>query len=362
MALIDATIWNDYQANNATNEKRFDEKGVINLVNRSTPFCTFITPTIADKLRTFSNDTAIEIPVIQDQTVSVVTTPGFTFIPDNLTTSAKYSFDVYDAFTGFRHYPGLYANNMIDEQFDLNVKMTNCANALADKVEEILIGVMDARRTQVLDFTTQINQSSGGGTYTFDAGTDILTINKAAQQETMFSSLTAVMQANKLGGQYATVASPAGLAVQKLEALKFGAENSKNLQALGMLPADDMHNSHNIAQGSDNFLGYWVRKGAIGMFTNHPYNFRENTSVGTAKWSVSDVNLPFLNARANIYVDEFKANATGLVGVGSGNNSNLIMSAGMEMAIWFRFYVVYPYNSSLSTRANDIVKIKGLTS
>jgi hypothetical protein len=32
-----------------------------------------------------------------------------------------------------------------------------------------------------------------------------------------------------------------------------------------------------------------------------------------------------------------------------------------EMALWFRFYVVYRYNSDLSARANDIVKLVGAT-
>lgn len=359
MALLDATTWNDWQAENATNEKRFTPHGVIDLVNRSTPFCDFITPSIIEKFNTFSGDRGIQIPVIQDQTVSVVTTPGFTFIPDNLTTSAEYTFVAYDVFSGFRHYPSVYANNVIDANFDRNVKMTNVANAMADTIEGILTGVLDTRRTQLLDFTTQVNQSSGGGTYTFDGGTDVLQVNKAAQQETMFSSLSTLMDANKLPGMYASVVSPAGLAVQKLEALKFGEANEKNIRAIGMIPAEDMHNSHNISASTDVFNGYWVKKGAIGMYTNHPFDFRNNTTVDSARWSVSDVNLPFMGMRANIYTDEFKANATGLVG--TGTDTNVIMSAGEEMAIWARFYVVYPYNSDLTTRPQDIVKIQGLT-
>lgn len=356
---LDATVWNDWQAENATNEKRFTRHGVIDLVNRSTPFCDFITPSIIEKFNTFSGDRGIQIPVIQDQTVVVVETPGFTFIPDNLTTSAEYTFSAFDVFSGFRHYDSVHANNVIDSNFDRNVKMTNVANAMADTIEGILTGVLDTRRTQLLDFTTQVNQSSGGGTYTFDGGTDVLQVNKAAQQETMFSSLSTLMDANKLPGAYASVVSPAGLAVQKLEALKFGEGNEKNIRAIGMISAEDMHNSHNISAGSDVFNGYWVKKGAIGMYTNHPFDFRNGTVVDSAKWSVSDVNLPFMGMRANIYTDKFKANATGLVA--TGTDTNVIMSAGEEMAIWARFYVVFPYNSDLTTRAQDIVKIQGLT-
>lgn len=357
MAYLNATVLNDYQSRDAVNEKRFASHGVIDLVYNSTPFCDFITPSTIEKMATISGARAIKLPAIQDQTVTVVTSPGFNFIPDNLTTSVEYTFVAYDIFSGFRQYDATYENNNIDRDFDRDVKIKNVLNAMADYKESILTTVLDAQRSQTLDFTTQINQSSGGGTYTFTGG-DILTINKAAQQETMFSSLSALMAANKLEGQYASVVSPAGLAVQKMEALKFGDGNTKNIQALGMIPADDMHNSHNISTSAV-FDGYWVQKGAIGMFSNFPFDFRNSTTVGDATWTVTDVEMPMLRSRVNVFTDRFKANATSIV---SAADTNVIMSAGEEMAMWDRFYVVYPYNSDLSVYPSGIVKIQGLTS
>ena len=64
--------------------------------------------------------------------------------------------------------------------------------------------------------------------------------------------------------------------------------------------------------------------------------------------------------RANIYTDTQATDATALIT--GGTDSNLIMTHFEEMAVWVRFYVVYRYNSDLSTRVNDIVKIQGLTS
>lgn len=359
MAHLDATLWLDWQDTNATNEKRFSEHGVVNIVKNSTPFADYISPSAKTRLAEHSSLRDVKIPVIKDQTVTVVETPGFNFIPDNLTESDEYSFVAYDIFSGFRQYDAEYANNTVNAEFDRNTKMTNIANAMADKKEEILLSVMEARKSQVWDFTTQANQGSEGGTYTF-TGSDILTIDKAAQNETMFSPLSAMSHANKLGGNYSVVTSPAGLLVQKQEALKYGSDNEKNLRALGMIPASDMHTSHNIAT-SANFDGFWVRDGAIGMFSNFPFDFRNGTSIGDhERWSISPVELPFIGSRANIYTNKFSANATGLVG--AGEDSNLIMSAGEEMAIWDRFYVVYRYNSDITTRAQDILKIQGLTS
>jgi hypothetical protein len=359
MAYLDATMWNDWQDTNAKNDKRFSEHGIVNLVKDSTASVDYVSPAAIQKLGESSSLRDVKIPVIKDQTVTVVQTPGFNFIPDNLTTSAEYSFTPVDVFSGFRHYPALYGNNTIEADFDRNVKMTNVANAVADEMESLLATTLTARKSQVLGYTTQLNQGAGSGTYSFTGG-DVLTINKAAQQETMFSSLDEIMRANKLGGEYATVTSPAALAVQKLEALKFGEDNQKNIRAMGMIPVEDMHTSHNIST-SANFDGYWVRKGAIGMYENFPYDFRNNTTTsGGEQWSISDVEIPFTRMRANIYTNKFAANATGLVS--TGTDSNLIMSAGEEMAIWIRFYIVYRYNSDITTRAQDIVAIQGLTS
>jgi hypothetical protein len=236
--------------------------------------------------------------------------------------------------------------------------MTNIADAMATAMEVFGITILEARKTQVLGFTEQVNHSVGGGTYVFNAGTDTLEIDEAAQQETMFASLTELMRANKLGGQYMSLVSPAGLATQKFEALKFGESNQQNIRALGMIPAEDMHNSHSLAPGSDIFNGFWVRKGAVGIYGNFPFDFRAGTTLADQKWSVSDVEIGPTRMRANIYTNKFAANATGLVG--TGTDSNLIMTAGEEMAIWIRAYYVFKFNTDITSRANDIVKIKGL--
>ena len=355
MAGLSATTWNDFQDQNASDDKRYTDHGIVNLVKNSTPFTDYISPAAQEKFATFNNLRNVKIPIIIDGEVEVVTTPGFNFIPDNLSESVEYSFTAVDIFSGFRHYPSTYDNNTIDENFDKNVKMKRVANGIADKMEEILTTTLEARKTQKLDFLTQLNQGSGGGIYTFTGG-NILEINRAAQRETMFSSLDEVMTANKLKGNYSLVTSPAALSVQKLEALKFGEGNEKNIRAMGMIPVEDMHTSHNIST-SDNFDGFWVRDGAIGMFANHPFDFRERTVVDGKTWTVSDMEIPFTRMRANIFTNNFAADTTGLI----SNDSNGIMTAGEEMAVWVRMIIVNRFNNDLPNRANDIVKVRGLT-
>ena len=358
MAYLDATDWLDIQSTNATNEKRFSQLGIVDAVKDSTPATSqYILPSELEKMRTLSSLRDLQIPVLKDQTVTVVTTPGYSYIPNNLPESAQYTFTAVDVFSGFRHYPSIYANNAVDEAFAKREVMKNIAYAMANEVETQLLTILESRKTQVLSYTTQVSQ--GDGTYSFNTGTDTLEINKAAQKETMFFNLEALMAANELQGSYRIVTNRAGLSVQKAEQLKYSVANTQNKAALGMFPESNMYETGNISAGSDIFNGYLLRDGSIGVIENFPYDFRNGTSFAGKSWSVTDVELPFARMRANIYTNNEATNATALVG--AGTNSDTIMTHFSEMAIWLRFYIVYRYNSDLSTRANDIVKLKGLT-
>ena len=360
MALLNATLWNDLQSTDATNEKRFAELGIIDAVKASTLSVDYISPSIKAEMQKMSSDRNPQIPVLKDQTVTVNQTPGFNYIPSNLPESAQYSFTAVDVFSGFRHYPAQYANNTVDSDWARREVMKNVAYAMGGTIEGLLSTQLDARKTQVLSYTTQVSQGSGGGTFTFNTTPDVLEINKAGQQTPMFANLTALMEANELPGKYRVVTSRAGLAVQKTEALQYGADNSKNLQALGMFSADQMHESGNIAAGSDIFNGYLIRDGAIGIIENFPYDFRNGTSFAGKTWTISDQEIPFTGMRANIYTNTEATEATSLVT--SGTDSNLKMTHFEEMAIWQRFFIVYRYNNDITTRVNDIVKLSGKTS
>jgi hypothetical protein len=295
--------------------------------------------------------------VIVDQTVIVNTTPGFANIPNNLEVSGDYYFQAYDVFSGFRHYPAAYANNALDSNYARAQKMKNIAYEMGNSVEVILSTVLEARKTQQLGFTTQVSQ--GDGTYSFSTGTDTLTISKAAQKETMFFYMEELMRANEVGGSYEFVGNRGAFATQRAEYLKYGAANDKNLRALSDFPLDRLHTSGNISAGSDVFSGYAIRDGAIGLYENYPYDFRNGTKIDGREWSISDMEMPFLKMRANIYTNSEAVDGTALIT--SGTDSNLIMSHFEEMAIWIRFYVVYRHNSDIANRVNDIVKIVGAT-
>lgn len=357
MAFLDITQWNDLQVTGALNEKRFAELGLVDAVKASTPSTDeFIPPDARAALATASASRAVQIPVIKDQQVVVLQTPGFSFIPDNLPETDQFSFTAFDVFSGFRHFPAAYANNTVGADFAREQVMKNVAYQMGIEVESILSAQLETRKTQKLDNTVQVSQ--GDGTFTFNGGTDTLEINKAAQKETMFFNLEQLMVSNELPGQYRIATNRAGLSVQRAEAAKFGANNEKNLDALGFLPSDRIHQSGNISGGSDIFNGFFLRDGSIGMIENFPWDFANGTEINGQKWNITDQEIPFAKMRANIYVNSEATQANSLIT--PSTDTNLTMTHFEEMAIWLRFYVVYRFNSDLANRANDIVKIKGL--
>jgi hypothetical protein len=356
---LDATLLNDLQGTNAQNDKRFAPLGYVDIAKDSTSYIDWILPSQIEAMSSMSSLRNLKIPVIKDQTVTVGSVPSFANIPANLEESDVMSWTAVDIFSGMRHYPALYANNQIDEMTAVMAKMKNIAFAMGQTAESYISTVMEARKSQVIPVGL-VEVSQGDGTFTFNTGTDTLTVSKAAQKETMFFNLLNLMEANKLGGDYGIVTNRAGLSVQKAEQLKFSVDNTKNLEALGMFPMNRMYGSDNLSiQSGEVFTGFLVRMGGIGLIENYPFDFRRGTEFGGRKWSVSDVELPFLRMKVNVYVNRQPTDATALVGAGA--DTNLTMTHFEEMAFWCRFYIPYRYNSDIATRANDIVKIVGAT-
>jgi len=355
MAFLDATVLNDFQAREAINEKREANYGMLNLAKDSTASVDYVPPSIQEMLATSSNARNAKIPVLKDQTVTVNTTPGFANIPINLGETDSYYFTAYDVFSGFRFFPATHAENQVDAMWYFDQVMRNVLKACAASTDDIVETVLEARKTQALDYATQISQ--GEGTFTFDAGTDILTISKAAQKDTMFPNLEQLMIANQLGGNYRIATSPAGLVVGDIEAMKYREANSKNLN-FGLLAADRRYISDQIAT-SANFNGFLVRDGAVGLYSNYPWDFRNGTKLAGKEWSISDVELPYMKMQANVYTNTEATDLTALVT--PGTRTDLKMTHFEEMALWFRFYVVYRYNSAIATRPQDIVKLIGAT-
>jgi len=360
MAFLDLTVLNDLQATMATNEKFMGRYGMIDLAKDSGKSIDYIPPSVMEALRSMSGARDAQIPALKDQTVTVGTTPGFANIPANLAETGKYNFTAVDVFSGFRFYPAAYDNNQLDPIWYRDQVLKNVLQAMAVTIGNLIETQLGARKSQALDFTTQVSQ--GDGTFTFDAPTDQLNINKAAVNEVMYWNLINLMQANKLGDRdYRIVTSPAGLVSSVTEARKAGPANADNLLwNQSVIPQDRIYGSDQLAAGSDIFNGFFVGDGDIGLIENFPFDFRNGTEIAGKKWSITDTELPFTRMRANVFINTEATDASSIIS--PNTDTNLTMTTWEEMAIWHRFYIPYRYNSAIATRPQGIVKISGKTS
>ena len=354
MAYIDDTILLDFQESQLVNEKREAQHGLIDLAYDSTKAVDFVPPSAAQMMAVTNSTRNIQFPYLKDQSVVVTSTPGFGNIPINLGETGQYNFTAYDVFSGFRVTPSTFNSNVADKEWYVRNILGNVLQGMAEAKENVIKTILEAQKTQVLSNADTVSPVAGD--YNFNTGTDALEIKTAVQNDTMFFNLQQIMKANKLGGRYKLVNSPAGLTVSTAEALKYRGNNEKNIEwAQAGMPETDRYESHQIST-SNRWDGYMVKNGAIGLYSNYPYDFRERTSFAGKEWSISNMELPYIKSRANIFINNQATDATSLIA-----GSDQIMSHFEEMAIWDRFYVVYPVNSDLTTRANPIVKIQALT-
>jgi len=357
MAFITATILDDLQVTGGIDEARDGNYGIIDLAKESTSKVDYVDEEVKEKLKTMSGARDANLPYIQDGAITVGTTPGFTEIPMNLGTTATYAFTAYDVCTGMRVFPSLFKNNAISIEAYVKAQMKKLLKGCAAEAESIIETVMEARKTTLLDNTSQVSQ--GAGTFTFDGATDVLQINKAAQNDSMFAYLQQLMVANKLGGEYGIVNNPAGLAFNTVDAMKYQMYQATFKEwDQGNLPLGRRFVSDSISPSSDIFHAWLVRMGSLGLVNNFPFDFIEGTEIGTKKWSISNTELPYIKMRANVFVNSEATDATSMV---TATDTNAIMTTYEEIGLWFRFYVLFPPNSDLTTRASDIVKLTGLT-
>lgn len=358
MAYLDSTTLNDFQAREATNEKFEANYGMINLAKDSGEAIDYIPPSVMEAMNTISGSRNAKLPVLKDQSVTVVTTPGFSNIPVNIGETDSYYFTAFDVFSGFRLYPASFENNQVDGMWYRDNIIRNVLKACAVSIDDIIETQLEARKTQTLGYTTQVSQ--GDGTFVFNGTTDTLEIAKAAQKETMFYNLSQLMVANQLPGTYRIVTSPAGLVSNDVAGLSYQEQQSKFLNwQNAFMPQGNRYISDQIAT-SANFNGFLVRDGDIGLIENFPWDFRNGTMFAGKEWSVTDVELPYARMRANVYINKEATEANSIIS--PSTDTNLTMTHFEEMAMWFRFFVPYRYNSDLANRQNGIVKLLGKTS
>lgn len=348
---IDFSVLNAYQDRIVQTEKEPQSYGLIDCLRYNTPANRVLTPTLKAFLQTVEGRTT-QYTGLKEDTITTTSVESFT-IPAHLSDSEQKTLTAVSIFSGFQVYPKYFVNNTIAYQDYLMNKYDEVFAAMASAKETQIANLLATYKTQVWDGTTQVN--NGDGTFTF--ATSVLTANLAAQKDTLFANLKTLFRINKKAGSYNAVVNEGGFNLAMNEILKYGATNQENRQfLLNQLPR--FFETLGISPGSDQFVAYMMRDGAIGGVQNYPSDFRDGTSVGEKIWGVMDTPAPYIGERLNVYYNREAVDASSL----GDTTSHLNMTSMEEWGFLDKFFLVSNYNSDLTTRANDIVKVVGATS
>lgn len=347
MAYILETELNAYQTLRAQTEMKTPKHGVIPFVLEQTPLVQVDMDTV-EKIKN-ANGRSVDISAIKESTPTVASAFSYT-IPALYGETDKTTVTIYNLWTGF-HFNALdFANNAIAaEQFKL-ARIQECDKALSKEAAEILLSVLDTRRTQVL---TDTGAPTG---VAFDGTADALEIALAQQSNPFFDYINTILAQNDIDGDAMAVASHSIghiLANHRL----YGANNDKNL--LGQsFPSIKGEASLTPTAGS-NATAYVVKAGAIGLFPSYPIEFASGGAGAPAdvKFGVGSVALPMSGLKPLLYeeVQKFDGTALGTARPTAAMTYKTIYGIGLS------FGVVTSYNSDLANRVNDIVKVELLS-
>jgi len=346
MAFLDLTAINALQEDSMVQkEMRMLNHGLIDFAKWMDQGASWLTPEMRSKLSTLVNNT-FQLPALVEDVITTADVESFD-IPINSSESAVVTATKVTIFSGYKLNPYQLASNLITPDEYKRNKRLEIFKAMAKKKEELIQTFLETQKTQVLDVT---GVPTG---YSFNTGTDELEITLAAQGDIMFATLDTIMKQNNLNNPNA-VAGTYGLQHVLNEWMKYGANNDKNLQNQNM-PVDVFLS--NQVTNSQRFTGYVGQWGGMAMVENYLPEFIDNVTVDNAAWGLTDGAVPFLNERVMVYQNKGKANATS-PGTTSPEN---IMSIYEEEAFISKFYFIEKFNSDLTSRVADIVRIEGQT-
>jgi len=355
---IDFSVLNTYQNDRTQTEKENQVYGLLDCIAYNSPMCKALNPKLKEHLRTVEGRST-QYPGLKEDVITTTSVESFT-IPAHLSDSEMMTLTAISIFSGFQVYPRYFVNNLVGKEEYMKNKYDEVFAAMAAAKEEYIETLLNTYKTQVWDGVIQVN--NGDGTFAFDTGNDWLTANKAAQKDTLFANLKTLFRINKKVGGTNYVINEGGFNLAMNEIWKMGKANNEDRQfTANSIPK--FFESLGIAPGSDQFLGFMMRNGAIGIAQNYPSDFRGSkesppTRVGEKIWGITDRPVPHLNTKLNVYYNKEATDASSL----GDTTSHLNMTFMEEWGFLDKFFLISNYNSDLATRPNEIVKFKGLTS
>ena len=241
----------------------------------------------------------LETPVIDyDADVNIGETRTLT-IEDSENTSKMVQITFTTLAWGFTVTPATFMNNEVSIQKDFETKMMKYIYKVAQKLDEMALATLAAKKTQVLKNPLL---------YTF-AGNTVGA--KFTDRENIWTDLEVMQAANDFFGQMHIVGDAGVESIMKKIEQK-GLYNAVNKQ--NEFAGKIVHLSNNIVKGVNKFAqGYAIMQGSLGLLTR----FERDCLLGTVsgdghEWGIA--TLPVLNMPVGTYFYDSVGNYSGIAG------------------------------------------------
>lgn len=318
------------------NEHRLSEYGALDFFvqqSMSNPLLTRETKEQAIK----GAGKVIETPAIKyDGSVTVATSRTCTIADDeNESVLVPYTWKTYQV--GFTMVPAQYSNNDIDYEKDFTAKLKKVARALGAKMDEDAIAQLEANKTQVYADTLLYGNTA-----------NVLQVPFASREE-ILSDVEPMMEANDFYEGIHIIGN-AGIKslLNKLDEKGTFQAVDKTLEYANK----KFHFSNRLANEEGKYATFYaVEDGNVDMLFRYDREAVRGSSANGHEWDI--VNMPYLDIPVGLHYYTEVGDQSAIAGTATAD-----LVCGIKEFYGFSVDVAYvvAYNSSLSTRANPIMK------
>lgn len=278
----------------------------------------------------------VQIPVIQyDSGVTVGSSRSCT-VADDENTSAYYDVTFQTFTAGFTMVPAMYSNNDISYEHDWLRKLEKVARAMAAKMDEAAVTVLDTNKTQVFNDSLQYTPASNVLPIPFETRFDAL------------SDVETIMQANCYPGQVHIIGN-AGIdaLVKKLAQHSIYNDVDKRNEWENKV----FHFTNNV--DNDDVYGtmFAVEEGNCGVLFRYDRETIRRASALGHEWLY--FNMPYINIPVGLHYYQGVGDQSAIAGDATSD-----LTCGIKEYYGFSIDLgfVVAYNSALSAVPNPIIK------
>lgn len=358
-AFIDATQVAKKQFKTFQEDNQVEKYGFLDAAVQSTAVARvngLITPEVEEVLKSLEKTTH-EIPARKELTLETTDVESFEF-PLNLGENETFTATKFIVSTGFGISDRAFVENIDMRVPYLGQKFFETSKAIANKKDQIIRDILNTRRTQVLDNAELLDE--GSETWNFNAGTDELEIDEAAQQGNFYYKTDQLARSNFQEQPFVMISNKLGLTNVTSNIMSHGVTNDFNRQDPRNFPFPIVESpNQTIVGGTDRFVAHLLQLGGIGLIDNITHNYankRESYGAeGKIQWGVTNGIMPYLNSAIPfLYRTTYGDNSSF-----SAGSTNLTVDILENWKFHHIFYIITSYNQDLGTRPNNIIRMRG---